>query len=343
MAGSLQHVAIASGVEWAESVHQSITSFFFNSGVDRVLSIGGQPTTFRGTNYSSNYTNGSSTNLWNVEENQIPFDAVDIRDSGFDLVSIYVTDVDTEEQLASIDDFLVVHPNAKFLLKDFVTYDTDYSVATGGSNRTAKIADFVAIVAAFKSRPEVVGFAFANENNLAANREDGTSEADWYSLVDAALEAGKAEDDSGLGRFYATIDADLGTYPGDDALPNLDVLGLNIYRGTTFTDLGDDIAAATSKPTFLSEFGRQRDDNTNQEQQDQADEVVDLIKEAEGLYPYISFWVHFKFTHIRTTQTGDDLWESAAPLAEGTNQTRDKYLLYGAIKDFLTENEYGAG
>lgn len=305
-------------------------SNFYNATVlDRV----------RGWNYSSNYLGGSSTNAWNIEPEQLPFDATDIRDAGIHAYSIYVTDTNVSAQLDSMDDILEVDPSAIFIIKDFVTYDTDYSVATGGANRTSKINDFVAIVAGFKGRTEVKGIMFANENNLAGNRSDGTTVADWYSLVDAAIVAGKAEDNSGIDRVYGTIDADLGTYPGDASLPNLDVLWLNIYRGTTFTDLASDILAATSKPVFLSEFGRQRANNTDPEQVDQAAEVVSLIEEAEAMYPIIRGWVHFKFTHTADA----DYWEATAPLADGTHEARTKFDLYDSIKSYCTTNLYGRG
>jgi hypothetical protein len=294
----------------------------------------------RAWNYSSNFLDGSSTNIWYIEEEQLPYDAADIRDAGINTYSIYGTNANGASHLSALDDILVVDPNAKFIVKDFVTYDTDYSVATGGANRSTKITEFEQMVAIFKDRPEVIMFAFANENNLAGNRSDGTSVADWYSLVDAALAAGKVVDDSGITRVFSTVDADLGTYPGDASLPNLDVLGLNIYRGTTFTDLGTDILAATSKPVWLSEFGRTRTSNLEAAQDAQASEDVALITEAESLYPIIRGWTHFKFTDSVAPGT---VYGVTAPQAEGVFGSRTKYSGYTSIKNYCTTNQYGQG
>lgn len=329
MSGSLQHIAIADNVEWSAAIHEKIANFFFELNDSRILKVNGAPFKTRGWNYSSNYLNGASTNPWYIETNQIPYDAQDISDAGMNVVKIYGTEANETEHLAAIDAMLAIDPSLKFLVLDFVTYGTDYSVATGQANRDAKVADFEAMINIFKQRSSVIGYGFGNENNLNLG---ATSAADWYSLVDAACAAGKAIDSS---RFYFTADGELGTYPGDAALPNLDVLGANIYRGTTFTDILQDIVALTSKPFILTEFGRKRPDNTAASQQTQADEVLDLIQEADSLYPFISGWVHFKFTHTKITDTGDEFWEATAPLSQGSIQSRNKFYLFNHIKGYL--------
>lgn len=304
--------------------------FFFDLGVDRAIYVGGQPFLIRGTNYSSNYLDGPSSNPWYVEENQLDYDLADIKSSGFNTVKIYADENNASEHLSALDK--IANAGLRALVLRFITYDVDYSIATGDSNRTEAINKFTGMVDNLKGHEAIIGWGFANENNLNLNT---TSEEDWYSLVEAAIFAGKEIDNT---RFYFTVEGELGTYPGDDALPSLDVVGANIYRGTTFTDLTSDIVSLTNKPFFLTEFGINRLNNTTSEQQDQANEVLSLLREAERSWPIIAGWVHFKFTHISNSSS---FWHSSVPLEQGVNHPRTKYILYNTLKDFLTLNGYG--
>lgn len=311
---------------------QEARSFFFSSlNSSRKLVVDNSEFVMKGWNYSSNYLDGASTNPWYVETSQLPYDLADIKAAGMNVVKIYMDENNAASHLAALD--VVASYGLKALLLDFVTYGTDYSVATGSANRTAKINAFTTAITNLKSHPAIIGWGFGNENNLNLG---STSAADWYSLVNAACAAGKAIDNT---RFYFTVDGELGTFPGDASLTNVDVIGANIYRGTTFTgssNLRTDVIHKTTKPFFLSEFGRKRADNIDANQQTQADEVVSLIQEADSYYPYIVGWDHFKFTHTRTTQTGDEFWEATAPLSQGTYQSRTKFKLYDSIKSYLT-------
>jgi len=287
----------------------------------------------RGTNYSSNYLDGSADNAWYIEPNQLPFDMTDISDAGFNVVKIYGTAANGATHLAALDAMVAVDPNVKFLVLDFVTYETDYSVATGGANRTSKIEEFEDMITIFKEHPAVIGYGFGNENNLNLGT---TPAADWYSLVDAACAAGKVIDAT---RYFFTVEGELGTYPGDASLLNLDAVGANIYRGATFTDLLQDIVSLTSKPFFLAEFGIERTDNTQGEQDDQATEVLALIQEAESYYPYICGWIHFKWTH---NSNSSQFYHITAPLAQGVNQSRTKYTAYNTIKNYNITTSYAS-
>lgn len=345
MAGSLQHIAIGSGVEWSAAQHAKIANFFFNLNPTRKLMIDGEEFKVRGINYSSNALDSSSSEPWYAETNQIPYDAIDMREAGFNLIKIYGTEANETEHLAAIDAILAEHPSAKFFVLDFVTYDTDYSEATGGTNRQDKIDDFVAMVNIFKQRSAVKIIGFGNENNLPNNRGSSTNSegdvttpvADWYSLVNEALAAGKAAlgDDSIL---FTTVDAEVATYPGDDVLTEADIVCTNIYRSTTFTDLLQDVIALTSRPVLITEFGIERADNTTQEQQDQADEEIGLIQEAESYYSFISGHILFKWTH---NSNSSQFYHITAPLADGVAQSRDKYIAYNSIKSYLTTHDYG--
>lgn len=110
------------------------------------------------------------------------------------------------------------------------------------------------------------------------------------------------------------------------------MLALNVYRGTTFTDLRLDILDKTTKPVFLSEYGISRTDNTQSSQDTQASENLALLQEVETYYPFISGWVHFKFTDTATPGT---VYGATAPLAQGTDQSRTKYSTYTSFKNYL--------
>lgn len=319
--------------------------FFFNLNASRKILINGVEAKGRGINYSSNALGAASNDPWYEEVDQIIPDIQDISAGGFNWIKIYGTESNASLHYAALDKVKAANGAMNVFVLDFVTYDTDYSVATGGANRTAKINDFVALVNIFKTRPEVKIIGFANENNLPNNRGSSTngegdvvtSIADWYSLVDAAIAAGKAAA-PGTTIKFATVDAELGTYPGDASLPNLDILGINIYRGTTFTDLKQDLIRLTSKPTIITEFGIERTDNSEGEQKDQANEELSLIQEAEDLYPFVAFWILFKWTH---NSNSSQFYHIAAPVASGFNASRPKYTAYTTIKNFLISHTFG--
>lgn len=305
-------------------------SFFFSLNASRTLTVNGSPYLMRGWNYSSNYLGGASTNDWFVETNQLSQDFLDIKQAGMNTVSIYADEDNAASHLAALDKIQAA--GLKAIVIRFITYATDYSVATGGANRTAAIAKFTGMISNLKGHPAIIGWGFGNENNLNL---DTTPAADWYSLVDAACVAGKAINSN---RFYFTIEGELGTYPGDSSLPNLDVVAGNIYRGTTFTDIVQDLLLLTSKPFFLHEFGRSRTDNTASAINTQGTQNLALLQEAESRYPFISGWVHFKFTDSINPGT---VYGATIPLSQGVYQARTKLATYDFFKSFLTSHTYG--
>ena len=220
------------------------------------------------------------------------------------------------------------------MLLMFVPYSADYSVATGSANRSTEITNFVAMVENLADHPAVIGVGFGNENNYNLGT---TSAEDWYTLLDAAIVAGKQINSN---VFYFTANGEISDIAKYSYLtPNIDVWGINIYRNDTFGDLNIDIIAASQKPFLLTEFGIKRPDNLEASQQLQADDVLGLIQEAEQI---LGGWIHFKFTHTKITDTGDEFWESSAPRSQGTYGPRDKFELYQTIKDYCTTTSYGS-
>lgn len=309
--------------------------FFFSLNSSRSFLVDGKPFYIRGVNYDTNPIGGADNNPWYQEFDQLAHDAQDIKDAGFNTVKIYGNATNASQHMAAMDAMLEVYPDLKFMVLDYVGYDTDYSVATGGANRTTKIEEFVDMATIFEGRPEVIWIGFANENNLVGNRSDGTSIADWYSLVNEACGEIKI--------LYphittGTVDAEVGTYPGDSALPNVDVIGFNFYRGSSFTDALQDIVGLTTKPCIITEYGIERADNGMSEQNDQATEVLGLLQEAESFKPFIPGWVLFKWSHNHLTS---QLYHIAVPLAAGVHQSKEKYAAYTTIKNYLTTTQYG--
>ncbi len=288
----------------------------------------------RAWNYSSNYLNGSSTNEWYVESAQIPFDMSDIAAAGVGVVKIYADETNAASHLAALDQ--VAAAGLKAIVLRFITYNVDYSEDTGAANRTAAIAKFTGMISNLMGHSAVIAWGFGNENNASGNRTP-TSLHDWYTLLNTAIGAGKAIDNT---RPYFTAEqevADMATAESSNLVPNIDIWGANIYRGTTFTDLYTDIKSATSKPFILTEFGVTRPTNGASDQTTQANQILALIQEAESYYPVIRGWAHFKFTD---TVSSGSIYGATAAQAQGVDQARTKYTPYTTISTYCTGTSY---
>ena len=140
--------------------------------------------------------------------------------------------------------------------------NVDYSDA-----RTREVvkADVLEQLAAFKDTPGVLLYLLGNENNYGLS---------WSSFEIENLPEG--ERDTARARHLYSLFGELvdglhaidPNHPvsicnGDlqyidlivELVPNLDVLGANVYRGVSFTDLFDTVAAKLDIPVLLAEFG----------------------------------------------------------------------------------------
>lgn len=125
------------------------------------------------------------------------------------------------------------------------------------ADRAAIKQKFRVYVRQFKNHPAILFWNIGNEENL--HLRDVAHAQQFYSLVnEMALEAHLEE-----GRAFhpvAAVSGDVG-YIGqagiaDDAsLPNLDIWGMNIYRGQSFGNLFTTYAALSVKPLWSAEFG----------------------------------------------------------------------------------------
>lgn len=145
----------------------------------------------------------------------------------------------------------------------FVQSTADLS---NGATRAALRAEFLNSVNAYKDHAAVLMWAVGNEQNLAAN---GNNRADWYTLLNLMAGDAKGADANHLvmsaeGECLAPdctpqIDMQIGdaALSADDAsLTNLDVWGVNVYRGTSFGTFFDVLASSTSKAVVVTEFGK---------------------------------------------------------------------------------------
>lgn len=149
---------------------------------------------------------------------------------------------------------------------------------TQAAVRTQLRSDFLASVQAYKDHPAVLMWAIGNEQNLAVN---GNDQAAWYTLLNLMAGDAKGADAnhvvlSAEGECLApdcapALDMQIGNagFSADDAsLTNLDVWGVNVYKGSSFGNFFDSVALLTTKPVLVTEFGKDAyKDATGQEDQ----------------------------------------------------------------------------
>lgn len=306
------------------------------------LLVNDMPFQMRAINYSSNYNGGSSQNPWYVEDGQLDYDFDDIIAAGFNTIKIYADENNPTLHLAALDKAYA--KGLKVLLSRFITYNVDYSVATGAANRTSALANYTGMVTNLAAHPAVIGVGFGNEQNYNLGV---TPIEDWYTLLEAAMQAGRAILDvsaDSIDVFQFTSAGDISTITdyGLTYAPSVEVWGANIYRSTKidiFPDLAEAIIAI-KKPFILTEFGRSRTSNSTTAQDNQGVEILSLFQQLESLYPYVAGITFFKYTDSVAPGT---VFGITAPQTQGVYGTRTHYAAYDKIKAYLTGYGYGSG
>ncbi|MCA9399539.1 MAG: hypothetical protein KC618_07310, partial [Candidatus Omnitrophica bacterium] len=132
---------------------------------------------------------------------------------------------------------------------------------------------FALFINDFKDHPAILFWAIGNENNLTFGDDPQNIRA-FYSLVDEMAELAHQIE----GEDYhpvAFVNGDLGhlgnaTFGSSDAdMPNLDIWGANVYRGRSFGTLFTEYRNLSSKPFWISEFGIDAWNVTNQSNPDE--------------------------------------------------------------------------
>jgi hypothetical protein len=106
-------------------------------------------------------------------------------------------------------------------------------------------------VNAVKSHPAILGWVLGNEWNYNGLYTD-LSHADSLARINEAAALVKAADTT---HPVITVYGELPTDATLDAMPDIDIWGINAYRGIGFGDLFSVWEARSDKPMFLSEYG----------------------------------------------------------------------------------------
>jgi beta-galactosidase len=139
---------------------------------------------------------------------------------------------------------------------------TDYS---DPATRAAIKEDVVELIARYKGTPGVLMYALGNENNYGLywtgteiqdlpedERQKGMARH-LYTLFEEIIVAGKKVDDS---KPWTIVNGDIQFLDLiAEEVPSLDILGSNVYRGRSFTDLWERVKAELGKPVCFMEFG----------------------------------------------------------------------------------------
>nr|PZN23383.1 MAG: hypothetical protein DIU78_14020 [Pseudomonadota bacterium] len=106
-------------------------------------------------------------------------------------------------------------------------------------------------VNAVKDHPAILMWVLGNEWNYNGLYVD-LSHADALARLNEAAALVRAADPD---RPIASVYGELPTTATIEAMPEIDIWGINAYRGISFGNLFQDFAARSDKPMFLAEYG----------------------------------------------------------------------------------------
>jgi hypothetical protein len=167
---------------------------------------------------------------------------------------------------------------------------TDYS-----DPRTREVlkADMQDFVQRYKDTPGVLMFAFGNESNYGLSwssfeienlpeGEQNTAKARYlYSLFEEVIAAGKSIDPN---HPFTIVNGDVQYIDLiAELVPSLDVLGSNVYRGPSFTDLWATVKEKLDLPVAFFEFGSDAF-NARTFQEDQKAQALILKDQWQEMY-----------------------------------------------------------
>jgi hypothetical protein len=148
-----------------------------------------------------------------------------------------------------------------------MNYYPDHSLdSSAPANQTMWQNGFVAGINAYKDKSAVLIWEFGNEQNIDNGQYSG-----WYPFVNAVAGAAKTADTVHLvsttegecavgcpnSPITFTIGSTAPTRLEDDGhMNNLDLWGVNVYRGASFQGLFQALVSSTTKPILVTEFGK---------------------------------------------------------------------------------------
>ncbi len=274
------------------------------------------PYFIRGWNYA-NIPIGQNSNTWSGQQWQIPYDMADIKAAKGNTVRIYYDYYNATAYKNGLD--AMDAKGVKAIIFLWVNYDANLKKNT--PYRKQIVNDFKTMVSNLKYHPAIIGWGFGNEVNYHTN-----SKNDWYDTLNEAIGQAKAIDNT---RFYTTANgevSDIKTY--GYRVPNIDVWGANIYRGTSFGTLYTDVPQATSKPFIITEMGFDRRNAGGEDQAGQASRDLALAQEIEGHKDVISGYLFFEWT--------DEWWK----VASVWDHDAGPYSSSGDDQDHISDEEW---
>jgi len=236
----------------------------------RRLLVNGQVFTVKGVNYSpipvgstggapqAGCLNGAD---WWTDRPAYIADFPLIRQMGANTIRTYAALNDTSpSNLAQVRAMLdKAYENGLYVIMGY--YPTHTGAIDAAFQASAQ-AGFLAGVNAYKDHPAVLMWAFGNEQNI-----DNGQDPAWYPFVNTVLGLSKAADpnhpamsvEGECPQCTTPTTYNIGSVArsaNDASMTNMDLWGMTAYRGTSFNGLFATLAAQTSKPLLLSEFGK---------------------------------------------------------------------------------------
>jgi beta-galactosidase len=159
--------------------------------------------------------------------------------------------------------------------------------------RSTLLVDMLEYVKQYKNTPGILMFAFGNESNYGLSwssfeienlpeGEQNTAKARYlYSLFNEVLKEGKK-----LAPHlpFTIVNGDIQYIDLiAELMPDLDVFGTNVYRGSSFTSLWADVDAKLDLPVILFEFGSDAF-NARELAEDQGAQAVILRDQWKEMY-----------------------------------------------------------
>ena len=167
---------------------------------------------------------------------------------------------------------------------------TDYS---DPATREVLKRDMQEFVRTYKATPGVLMFAFGNESNYGLSwssfeienlpeGEQNTAKARYlYSLYEEVISAGK---EIAPNHPFSIVNGDIQYIDLiAELVPSLDILGSNVYRGTSFTDLWRRVDDILDLPVVFFEFGSDAF-NARTFQEDQVAQALILKEQWQEMY-----------------------------------------------------------
>ena len=290
-------------------------------------------TFWRGFNYNNNTT--QSTNFFdNLAQYEI--DLTEMKEAGFNSVRHYIdSKMDKSKIYKALD--IAERIGIKVFALNWISYNRDYSLATGKANRKQEIDDFTGMIRNLKDHPAIVAYGFGSESNVHLGV---TPEYDYYFMLEEGFKAGKDIDPT---RFYYTAQTDSAEQckRQQDVLQNIDVWGVNLYRSTRPNEASWRQVVqkymGLDRPFLVTEFGISKWNSNVFDTDNQSKALVTAMRTLESLPCVVGVHI-FKFDEGWGVKPDKELSWGIAETQPSTPGSRAKYPAWEAIKKYSIDN-----